>query len=136
MRHGTESSYSNGCRCEPCKAGHRDYNRKWRQRPAQVRKRQIKVLAKVSAEAARIAALDAEVERLRRTLTSTPKMEWEIQRDIRRERDALLLKVADLEAQIDRMIDAAVDVETRGGSSPYLCRPVEPKVGRPRKVPR
>ena len=42
----------------------------------------------------RIKALDAEVERLKQTLVPHVPTDWEIQNAIRKERDALLLKVA------------------------------------------
>ncbi len=138
MTHGTESGYNSGCRCRECKRGHREYVTAWRQRPAQVRKRQIKALAKVSEDAARIAALDAEVERIKANLTPCKPMGWEVEKAIREERDALRLKVADLEAQIDRMVDASLAAEVRsfpsgvGGKPGRSGRPQGAKDRKPR----
>lgn len=36
--HGTNSSYTSGCRCEPCATAHREYGMQWRARSAERRK--------------------------------------------------------------------------------------------------
>jgi hypothetical protein len=86
------------------------------------------------AQRARTRALDAEVKRLKTTLTPDKPLEWEVEKAIRDERDALRLRVMELEGQIDRMIDASLAAETRSFPS-GLGRPPK-KRGRPRKVQR
>lgn len=46
-----------------------------------------------------------------RELIPTPKMEWEVQRDIRLERDALRLRVAELEGMLDEVQDEIADLK-------------------------
>lgn len=36
-RCGTRTSYTQGCRCDACRAAHRDYNREWLRREARIR---------------------------------------------------------------------------------------------------
>jgi len=36
-RCGTRSGYTAGCRCEPCRIAHRDYNREWLRKEARIR---------------------------------------------------------------------------------------------------
>ena len=36
-RCGTRSGYVAGCRCDDCRAAHRDYNREWLRREARIR---------------------------------------------------------------------------------------------------
>lgn len=80
----------------------------------------------------RIAQIDAHIASVKASSTPHQPAEWEIQKAIREERDALRLRVAELEAQIDRMVDASLAAEKRSFPS-GLGRP---KRGRPRKVTR
>lgn len=83
----------------------------------------------------RIAQLDASVADLKRRMTPDVPQDWEIQAAIRKERDAAVLRVAELEAEVDRMIDAALDLyNTTGEPLPPYVNPPPGKLRRGRPL--
>jgi hypothetical protein len=77
-------------------------------------------------QAFRIAELDARVVEIKAACTPDTLLPWEKEKAIRDERDALRLRVLELEAEINQRIDAAVDrAAVRRSARP---------VGRPRKT--
>lgn len=138
---GTLGQYKSGCRCLACRRANATYVKEWRSRPAQLRKqaelekrdRNARIMGM------RMREVEANVQRILAGLVSTPPQQWEIEKAIREERDVLKAenaelraRIAQFEAELDGMIDAAVDHEARGGTSSILRKPRYG--GRPRKV--
>ncbi len=80
---------------------------------------------------ARERELEAKLKELKANLTPCPPQEWELRKAEREELQALRLRVQNLEAQIDRMVDAAVELQIQQEErAPY----VYPGRGRPKGV--
>jgi hypothetical protein len=89
-----------------------------------------------SSDARRIAALEANLAQLAKNLTPHQPTTWEMQAEVLRERDELRLKVAELEAQMDELIDALPREVLRATPSAVIQRrPGRPKGARD-KAPR
>ena len=83
----------------------------------------------------RIKLLDAQVEANKLTLTPHEPTQWELDADVRRERDELRMRVATLELQLDELVDSVTANELKSTSSykPTRGRPPGKRDSKPRK---
>lgn len=75
--------------------------------------------------------LQRSLDDLRRRQTPTTPQDWEVRARERAELAALRLRVAELEAQVDEMVDAAVRCQAKGLAVDYVRAGTG--VGRPRR---